>query len=279
MRSELLALLLAAATARAAAAWPFAPPAVRQAPDPAAPAVDQLAVSGNACGPAALLSAFRSGTPAWQRAADLPGASDREQLTLLIRRHGLVKSDHFADRIRWHPRRGVNVADLTDMANDLAAPRLLPRIDTEILFLEGRESPRDLLRRAHARIDASLRKGLPPIASLRRYARRHAPRGDALWLAIEGHFIVVTSVPGKLDREADSFDFDYIDPWGGRRRQGTLAVPDTAFQAAAPGREKPGPLAPSPCLLARCPQTHVGLAKIRPGEHSVVAFDALIGRF
>jgi hypothetical protein len=277
MRRDWFVLLLVACSA-SAGAWPLPPPAERSAPNPEAPPVNQLAISGNACGPAALLNAFRSGNERWQKAAQLPGDSDRAQLSYLIRRHALVKSSHLEDRIRWHPRRGINVADLTDVANEMSAPHLLPRLRTEILFLDGREQAPDLLRRAHARINASLRHGIPPVASLRRYTHRHASRGNALWLALEGHFIVITRVPGQLDRGARSFGFDYIDPWGGKCRQGTLAIPALAFQAGAPAGPNTA-LAPSPCLEAVCPQTHVGLSKVKPGETTLVAFDALIGRF
>ena len=47
---------------------------MREAPKANATPVNQLAISGNACGPAALLASFRCGNDAWQRAAaSLPG--------------------------------------------------------------------------------------------------------------------------------------------------------------------------------------------------------------
>ena len=60
------------------------------APNPDAPLVSQLIISGNACGPAALLNALRLGSPDWQRpAAALPGNTDRDRLGFLIRRYGI----------------------------------------------------------------------------------------------------------------------------------------------------------------------------------------------
>lgn len=270
--------MLVALTVRADA-WPGAQPATRTAPNPTAPLVNQLAISGNACGPASLLNAFRSGNNHWQKAARIPGDTDREQLSWLIRRHGLCRSAHLGDRIRWNPRGGVNVSDLTDMANEMAAPHLLPRLATETVFLTSREQPQDLLRRVHSRLEASLRKGIPPIASLRRYTHRHASANNALWLALEGHFIVISGVPSKLGRDARSFPVEYIDPWGGKRRAGMIAIPAAVFQAAAAANADPELRGRPPCLEAICPETKVGLAKVRPGERTFVAFDALIGRF
>ena len=68
-------------------------PAMREAPTPAAIPADQLAVAGNACGPAALLNAFRFGAPYWHRAADaLGGDDDRERMLAMIRGPGMRPS-------------------------------------------------------------------------------------------------------------------------------------------------------------------------------------------
>ena len=259
-----------------AGAWPWSQPVALTAPNPGARPVNQLAISGNACGPAALLTAFRFGDPRWQLAARLPGESDREQLSYLIRRHALVKSARIPDRVRWNRARGVNVADLTDIANDMAAPALLPRISTNLLFLEPREDAATLLRRAHARIVNSLRKGLPPVASLRRYTRRPGPDGHSQWLTLEGHFIVITGISSQLPPAARSFTIDYIDPWGGQYLTGSFAIHDESFPAAT-AADRNGPT-PSPCLEANCPDSRVGLSKVRPGETTRLAFEALIGR-
>ena len=42
---------------------------------------NQLVVAGNACGPAALLNAFRFGNADWQRRVRLAGATDKERLS------------------------------------------------------------------------------------------------------------------------------------------------------------------------------------------------------
>ena len=83
-----------------------------QAPNGAARPANQLDISGNACGPAALLSSFRCGNAAWQKAAvALPGEDDRAQLRHWIRYHGLRPSETLKGRTRWTTA-GINVEDL-----------------------------------------------------------------------------------------------------------------------------------------------------------------------
>ena len=95
----------------------LAAPPMREAPNPAAVPVNQLVVAGNACGPAALLNAFRFGNADWQRASNaVAGANDRERILTIIREIGMRPSKQTPGRARWS-RRGVNVADLHDMAD------------------------------------------------------------------------------------------------------------------------------------------------------------------
>ena len=85
-----------------------AAPATQAAPVP----VNQLVVSGNACGPAALLNAFRFGSENWRKAgAAVKGNNDRERILSVIRDIGMRPSKHLPSRARWS-RRGVGVADL-----------------------------------------------------------------------------------------------------------------------------------------------------------------------
>src|SRR5690606_13331441 len=129
------------------------------------PPADQLTVAGNACGPAALLTAFRTGNAHWQRAAAaVPGANDGARLRSMIHTLGRRESSHLPGRARWS-KNGISVADLSDMANEMTAGQFLPRLDHEILFLQPRETPEQLLRRTHRRLEASLAKGFPPVVS------------------------------------------------------------------------------------------------------------------
>ena len=239
---------------------------MREAPKADAAPVDQLAISGNACGPAALLSSFRCGNDAWQRAASsLPGATDREQLGQWIRRHGLQPSATLKGRKRW-TNAGINVEDLVVATNEMTRPLYLPAVAQEDLFLRRGETPEALLRRTHQRLEKSLSKGIPPVLSLRRFVLR-----GGKWLPLQGHFVTVTSVPRKIGRDERSFGFTYLDPWGGKRNQGEFRVPAEPV-LAADGQT-------SPCLETLVPAANIAKKDVQRGEVTVVIPAAVIGRW
>lgn len=245
-----------------------AAPLMREAPNPGAVPVNQLSVAGNACGPAALLNAFRFGNSAWQRAtADITGSTDRQRILTVIREVGMRPSKHLPGHPRWS-RRGVSLADLHDMGNEMAAGKFLPLLSEEIFFRGPRETPERLLRRVHDRLETSLAKGLPPIISLRRYVLRGK---SEQWQILDAHFVTVVSIPAKLEKGAVSFPVSYIDPWGGKLRQGSVAIPGQSVLAAADGG--------SSCLEAVFPETSVGKNRVRPGERSALVVSAAIGRW
>lgn len=239
----------------------------RAAPAPA----DQLVVAGNACGPTALFNAFRFGNPAWQRASDaIPGDTDRQRITRIIRDYGMRPSDHLTGHPRWS-KKGVNLADLCDIANDMTRGHFLPLVSEEVLFLKSGESQEKLLKRVHQRLATSVTKGLPPVVSLRRYVRRAQPGKPPQWVVLDAHFVTLTVVPRKLGKNARSFPISYIDPWGGKLCQGVIAIPDRAILADS--------AAASPCLEARFPDASVGKKRVRPGESSALTVAAVLGRW
>jgi hypothetical protein len=239
---------------------------LRVAPNAAAAPVNQLSVSGNACGPAALLASFRTGGGSWQRAAaSLAGESDRDWLRRWIRVHGLRPSTTLNGRNRWSAN-GINVEDLVSATNEMTAPLFLPTLGHDDLFVRPRESPDELLRRTRERLDKSLSRGIPPILSLRRFVLR-----NGVWTPLQGHFVTVTAVPRKLGRRETAFAFQYLDPWGGKNCEGTLALPQQPLLAPA-GQT-------SPALEARVPAANIGKALLRQGETGVVVPAAVIGRW
>lgn len=247
---RLLAALLMIAAARAEE---------RRAPGIEAGPVDQLVVSGNACGPAALLASIRCGSAKWQALADrFPGPSDKAKLLYIIRAHGLKPSTSLKDRRRW-TRDGINAEDLLEVARELAALGALTPPDGEALFARRSETTTQLLRRTHDRLHASLACGFPPVLSLRRYARR-----DGSWRVLQHHFVTVVGVPEKLDRHADSFAITYFDPWGGKRDTATFRIPGPPDLAALE-------------LLA--PHANVGKSKVRNGEATALVPSMVIGRW
>lgn len=238
----------------------------RQAPNLSAAPVNQLRVSGNACGPAALIASFRCGNESWQRAETLlPGDDDKARITQWIRRYGLRPSGTLNGRTRWS-NAGINVTDLTVAANEMTGPLLLPALVQDDLFLRPNEKPEALLRRVRERFDRSLGRGFPPVLSLRRFALR-----NGAWTPVQGHFVTVIEVPRKLPRGDGGFAFSYLDPWGGKRATGTLKLPDEAILSDRRGFAS--------CLVAEVPGANIGLKDLRKGERSVVVPAALIGRW
>lgn len=265
-RASLVVSLVLGLTAHLSAA-----PDLREAPTPSAAPANQLVVSGNACGPAALLNAFRFGNSDWQRASDaIHGKTDRERILTIIREIGMRPSKHVPGRPRWS-RSGISLADLRDMAAEMTTGKFLPHISEEVFFLKPGESPHKLLRRVHQRLEHSLAKGLPPILSIRRHALRQSGQGSPQWVIIDAHFVTLSSIPRKLDKHAASFPVSYIDPWGGRIRSGTIAIP-------APG-VLPDPAGKPSCLEANFPDSPVGSKLVRKGEKSVIVLSAGIGRW
>ncbi len=244
-----------------------APPS-REAPNPSAVAANQLLVAGNACGPAALLNAFRFGNTNWQRASDaLAGETDKQRISTIIRQFGMRPSNHLKGRVRWS-KKGVNIADLTDIASEMTTGQFLPIISQEILFLTPGETQEKLLKRVHYRLNTSLAKGLPPVLSLRRYAKRDK---TGQWTVLDAHFVTLTAIPRKLGNADRSFPVTYLDPWGGKTCQGSIAIPNRAILADA--------AAASPCLEADFPQASDGKKLHNPGEPNALTLAAVLGRW
>lgn len=247
-----------------------AEPVVLEAPGMGATPANQLVVSGNACGPTALLNALRFANRDWQRAYKaIEGSSDKEKIYQLIRESGMRPSKHLAGRPRWS-RKGVNIADLCDMANETAAGHYLPTLNQEVLFSAGGNAGPRLLRSTHHKLADSLRKGFPPIISLRRYVNRKL--GDGFnWVILDAHFVTLVSVPRSLGKEAVDFPVIYVDPWGGKQCRGRICVADRPALAAT--------IPDSPCLLVDFPDAAVGRKLARPGESSVLTLAAAMGRW
>jgi hypothetical protein len=244
---------------------------MRDAPNPQAVPANQLAVAGNACGPTALLNAFRFGSPAWQRASDsIAGETDKQRIYTVIRESGMRPSSSIKGRPRWS-RKGVNLVDLCDIGNELTRGHFLPLMSQEVLFVKPGESQQKLLSRVHQRFETSLTKGLPPVVSLRRYVHRAQKGKPPEWVVLDAHFVTITAVPRDLEKGSTSFPVTYADPWGGKICQGSIRIPIRGVLSPAP--------ADSPCLEADFPQAAVGKKLIRPGETSTLTVVAILGRW
>lgn len=202
------------------------------APCRTAAVVDQLAIAGNACGPAALLNALRHGSLPYQQAARaIPGDTDTKQLRDIILHQGSCRSNHGSRRPRWS-RRGIHAADLTDVANDIVAPHGAPRLQ---LWIPVAVSSKHAL---HRKIVRSLRAGFPPILALRRYAGIEV---------VGSHYVTLCEIR-LLDGEDEAWSVEYLDPLGGKKCHGIIR----AYKTAGPWR-----------YLADFPETPVGLKRAR----------------
>ena len=79
------------------------------------------------------------------------------------------------------------------------------------------------------------------------------------------------TIPRKFDKKSRSFPVRYVDPWGGKRCEGVIGVPDRPLLADAAGN--------SSCLEAVFPQSGVGKKTVRKGEETILAVAAAIGRW
>lgn len=236
------------------------------APNMGASPINQRRAYGNACGPASLLNAFQYGNAHWRKVFDaVPGNDSRTRVRYVVSAWGNRPSKHAKNRMRWNRKEGVNLLDLTDMANEMRQRHFLPRVRYEVLSQEPRESRRGLLRRSHRRMARSLRSGLPPIISIRRFAHRYSKQvGSRTWWPVRAHFVVVTSIPRKLAKNATSIPVTYVDPYGGYTRKGHI-------------RLHPGPFSNSPFLTADFPHAQVGKSLVRKGETTCISLTAVIG--
>jgi hypothetical protein len=258
LRTELTAAVLAGLLGICSAAEQ------RLAPHADAAPVNQLQISGNACGPAAIIASFRCGDNNWQQALTLlPADDDKQRMGLWIRHYGLQPSVSLHGRKRWTGA-GINVDDLVAATNEMTRGLYLPQVIHEDLFLAKKESPEKLLERARDHLDHSLTKGIPPVLSLRRYALR-----DGSWTFLQGHFVTIVGVARKT--EAMSFAITYLDPWGGKKCEGTIRVP------SIPLLSKPGSSAS--CLEAVLPSSNIAKSEVRKGETTAIVPSALIGRW
>jgi len=237
-----------------------------KAPNHQAEPINQRRAYGNGCGPASLLNAFQYGSEKWQKIyQSVPGHNSRTRISYVVRAWGTKPSRHLKGTQRWKPKEGINLLDLTDMANEMRFPHGLPKIKYQVVDQKSGESRSQFLHRAHAMIAKSMNKGLPPIISIRRYAYRHSKEvGQKSWWPIRAHFVVVTEIPKSLPKNATSFKIRYVDPYGGFVREGKIQTDTRSF-------------AHCPYLGANLPKTAVGKSFVKSSEATLLTFAAIIG--
>lgn len=235
-------------------------------PNNTASPINQRRAYGNACGPASLLNAFQYGDSNWQKAFQaVPGTDSRSRIRYVVAAWGNKPSKHLKNTQRWKPKEGINLLDLTDMANEMRTGHYLPKIKNEVLSQKAKESRSQFLQRVHGKLAKSLKKGLPPILSIRRYAYQFSQEvGQKSWWPIRAHFIVVTEIPKSIQANATSFKIRYIDPYGGFVREGKIQTHTGSFLQC-------------PYLGADLPKTAVGKSFVKSSDETLLTFPAIIG--
>ena len=237
-----------------------------KAPNNSTEPINQRRAYGNGCGPASLLNAFQYGSEKWQTIyQSVPGNNSRTRISYVVRAWGNKPSKHIKGTQRWKLKEGVNLLDLTDMANEMRGARFLPKLKYKVLSQKSSESRSRFLHRTHTQIAKSLKNGLPPIISIRRYAYRYSKEvGGKSWWPIRAHFVVVIEIPKSIPKNATSFKIRYVDPYGGFVREGEIQTQTGSFTHC-------------PYLGANMPHTAVGKSFVKSGEETLLTFAAIIG--
>ncbi|MDB4508448.1 hypothetical protein N9051_02565 [Akkermansiaceae bacterium] len=237
-------------------------------PNPTPEPINQLRMSGNACGPASLLDAFQCGSEKWQfSAAQITGRTQKQRMMKIILDYGRKPSAQFPKQQRWQPRAGISGVDLGNMANEMRKKYWMGTVKQQLFFKATKKSDLSHLHHSHKTLSKSLNKGLPPIMSVRRMAFR-APRSSnqKCWLTVKRHFLVLTGLPKKLAKNATSFPVTYRDPWGGHEYRGTIRIP-TATEA------------PISTSILDLPRSKIGKELIKRGETESLSLSSAIGVF
>jgi len=241
---------------------------------------NQLRVFANSCGPCALYNSYMYGGKKWQKIiSNIPREGSREKIRYIVRNYASRPSHYYQNSRRWNARTGINAKDLTDVANEVIHGHWLPKLSHQTFFQKPREKNTELLKRIHRNLKHSLKKKLPPIATLQRYVARKSKHGRFHWILIQSHFVSIVSLPKKITADTKEFPVTYIDPWGGRYLQGTIAAPPLEFPPTTNGGALFDPTVGPTAARTIFPDTRVGMNKVKRGEDSIVILAGLTGIF
>lgn len=231
-----------------------------RAPNQSFDFIDQKNGVGNSCGPASILNAFGSGSKEWQIPfKKIPATSDRTRISSVIRSWGQVPSNTLPGRKRWEIKGGSNFVDLTVMANEMRKLHWkLPKLKSELFFATPGPKSEISLNQAHKRLQKSLKKGFPPLLSIRRFVLR---KGQ--WQSVHGHFVVLTAMPDKLTRGTRTFPIEFVDPIGAKTYRAEITASDRNNTL--------------PSLILSCPSNAIGKSQVKSGEQHALGLTGAIG--
>lgn len=238
------------------------------AANPTPAPINQLRISGNACGPASLLDAFQCGSDKWQfSAAQITGKTQKERMMRIILDYGRKPSAQFPKQQRWQPRAGISGIDLANMANEMRKKSWMGTVKQKLFFKTVKKDDLSHLQHTHKALSRSLSKGLPPILSVRRMAYS-TPRSSnqKSWLTVKRHFLVLTGLPIKLTKKTTSFPITYRDPWGGHEYHGIMRTPTAAETLISTS-------------ILDLPKSKIGKELTKRGEAQSLSLSSAIGVF
>ena len=188
--------------------------------------VDQNIHSDYVCGPATILNALKFGGSEYRKAyQQVSGATDREKLHRVIDRYFRKPSAVFPNVKRLQNRAGTANEDFVAAWKDVCQEFDLPTVEAFEVQREELEPSVDFIKRMHSRFHASLRRGVPPLVSLRsQVAKRRDEDGQWYWRPMAHHFVVVTAIEETIRDGQHGFEFEYIDPAGGKLGTGFFSA-------------------------------------------------------
>ncbi len=222
--------------------------------------------SPNGCGPTALANCLKFGPPPFLETWDgLVGGDDSTRLRFLIDRWFAGRQSGVYPGKKRLSFDGTLEEDLAAAAAEIATDHRLDRMRGDFLDRRAGEKSPAFLARVHGAISDSIRRGVPPLLSLKTFVARRIERMDhqVAWEAAAHHWVVVTGVRREL-RPADlGFSIDLIDPDGGHLTSAYLFAENRLNFRALKGTEERGQwLDGRPFLLVQAP----GVLALRPDE-------------
>ncbi|MEM7010438.1 MAG: hypothetical protein AAF585_03040 [Verrucomicrobiota bacterium] len=183
--------------------------------------IDQHIFSAKACGPTAALTVLKVAHPdVFQQ---LPGANDETRLRYVTDRYFRKPSSNDPKRPRYTNISGVSHEDMANVMREMAEEHDLPAIRSGELVRGADESSREMVFRVHRILRSSLNAKTPPIIALRSQVAVYDEAAEKWgWERMADHFVIVLTVPDRLDEGELGFAFDYIDPNGGLMATGFI---------------------------------------------------------
>lgn len=258
--------------------------------------IPQSAIGPNACGPTALLYAFKLGRKDMREAYDkLGGSGDSEKLRSIVQTYGARESQTKYHRVRLEAKNGMAPLDLFATASDMlstAATKAAPLLQQTMARKESEAASGSFLARIHESLKRSIANKVPVVSIIVPYIGTYKPEKNMnLWSEHTGHYVVITGVPERLHPGALGFTFEYLDPATGRASQAMIfeEVERTYWARDEKGSGSSDWIYPevthnnkrvsSPFLVVTAPGLNLVPKGIKDSQRLVLAFTMAIGDF